>query len=286
MCWPTWDSTWGGATEIDLVEAVINTGKNQGNLIKDLGAGCQVYPGDVFLTNYTESIYDWHTYRLEWSGGYIRLLVDGNQKRAEPESQWRGPWDDKYSVILNLALGGNLGGSVAFDPGDTAGFAVDYVKHYAWESSPSFPKAGQDYELRSLVDNYVMTAKDYSGSTSRITMYTDKNWTSQKFHFVSAGGGYYYIRSSWSGKELQMKNESGNWQNAPFNVTMSDQAAVGSHKFKPIQDSAGKYYFQNEYGFYLTGKDAADNWNSHFRRLSAQGYSTVNSRRWIVKEVE
>jgi beta-glucanase (GH16 family) len=125
LCWPL-----NGANEIDIFEAATNTNTNQGNFIKNWGAGCEVYDGRNFVTPYSESPFGYNTYRVEWGAdNNLRLFVNGVVKRTLAPSEWQGVWDCPYFNILNCALGGSLGGAVNFGPGDWAGITVDYVKH-------------------------------------------------------------------------------------------------------------------------------------------------------------
>jgi hypothetical protein len=129
LCWPL-----HGANEIDIFEAASNTNTNQGNFIKDWGAGCEVYDSRNFVTANGVDMYAYNTYRVEWSpDGNLRLIVNGQVKRTLAPSDWQGVWDTPYYNILNVAIGGSLGGSVNFGSGDWAGITVDYVKHEYWQ---------------------------------------------------------------------------------------------------------------------------------------------------------
>lgn len=60
-----------------------------------------------------------HTYRMEWSAKRIRILMDGTEvfDHAKTESTLEAwPFDDPYYFILNLAIGGDWGGSKGVDP--------------------------------------------------------------------------------------------------------------------------------------------------------------------------
>jgi len=289
VCWPMYNPNdpdhGGAANEIDLAEFVSNTNVLQGNFIKDWGAGCEVYDSRNLVTPLPSDFYNWHTYRLEWQGDYARLMVDGAVMRTLSPSEWRGVWDNKYFALMNLAIGGTLGQAVSFGPNDSAGLAIDYVAHYAWEDSPNFPDANQSYKLKSVWDNYVLTAKDRNGDSTRATMAIDNNWSSQRWKFVSAGNGSYYIRSVWSGQDLVMKDESGDYNAPPFNTTMDAPASVASHQFQLIRDSAGKYTFVSGYGMGLTSVQADSDSSRNFRRGAGRSPdATKPSHRWIVSQ--
>ena len=79
---------------------------------------------------------EWHTYQLWWSPDEIRVGVDGGPEDAHlvyakpsdaSNDSW--PYDHPMDVIMNLAIGGTLGGDV---PGSDFSYDmyVDYVRIY------------------------------------------------------------------------------------------------------------------------------------------------------------
>ncbi len=72
-----------------------------------------------------------HTYGVKWTSTEITLYIDG-QKIGTPfkkmaDTPW--PFDQNFFIILNVAMGGNLGGTI--DPALTqAIMEVDYVRVY------------------------------------------------------------------------------------------------------------------------------------------------------------
>ena len=108
---------------------------------KILGA---IHFGDTWPDNvhYSESLLtpvswadDFHVYALEWRPGEIRWFVDGKEYgRVTPKDIAPYPWvfDERpFYLILNLALGGTLGGKIKKSdlPGE---LIVDYVRvHWA-----------------------------------------------------------------------------------------------------------------------------------------------------------
>ncbi|MES1216454.1 MAG: glycoside hydrolase family 16 protein [Bacteroidota bacterium] len=77
-----------------------------------------------------------HVYRCDWGPGGIRGFIDGEQYFEYPNTyfssdQW--PYDQKFFMILNIAVGGNWGGLQGVD--DTsfpASMEIDYVRVYKW----------------------------------------------------------------------------------------------------------------------------------------------------------
>jgi beta-glucanase (GH16 family) len=89
---------------------------------------------------------DWrnkfHVWRMDWDEDYIKLYVDGEllnttslSKTINPYTDWfqyenDNPYRDHYMyILLNLALGGNNGGSLSKTPFPCR-YEIDYVRVY------------------------------------------------------------------------------------------------------------------------------------------------------------
>lgn len=83
-------------------------------------------------TNVTNASSEFHVYSLEWDASSIRIFVDDVQyfvmnssSSAIPSS----PFQDDFFMILNVAMGGTLGGTI--DPSFTEdSMEIDYVRLY------------------------------------------------------------------------------------------------------------------------------------------------------------
>ena len=76
---------------------------------------------------------DFHTFAIDWDHDGIRWFFDDEMYfEIEPERIRRGEWvfDQPFFMILNLALGGTLGGTIAFDLEYPIRSYVDYVRVY------------------------------------------------------------------------------------------------------------------------------------------------------------
>ena len=76
---------------------------------------------------------DFHLFAVEWEPGVIRWFVDGVQYQEQKEWSSEGgpfpaPFDQKFYLVLNLAVGGGFGGPVGTDTVFPAQFVVDYVR--------------------------------------------------------------------------------------------------------------------------------------------------------------
>ncbi|HEX2845767.1 MAG TPA: carbohydrate-binding protein [Chitinophagaceae bacterium] len=124
--------SWPKSGEVDILEHVGNTfGKamcavhtesknwtNGGNL-----GGNQIMP-DV------DTVY--HTYAVEWSPDSLRFTHDGVgfYTYVNPKTDWKDwPFDKPFYVILNIAIGGGMGGTIT-DADWPDSMQVDYVRIY------------------------------------------------------------------------------------------------------------------------------------------------------------
>lgn len=75
-----------------------------------------------------------HTYRVDWTPYAIRGFIDGEQmfqfiNEGKGSAVW--PFDKRFHILLNIAFGGNWGGSQGVDPGVLPQqMEVDYVRVY------------------------------------------------------------------------------------------------------------------------------------------------------------
>ncbi len=76
---------------------------------------------------------DWHRYGMLWTSGTLEAFYDGKSLGtvyANGGGSWaKWPYDQDFYIILNLAMGGNLGGAI--DSGmKMAVYEIDYVRVY------------------------------------------------------------------------------------------------------------------------------------------------------------
>lgn len=125
---------WPNSGEIDIMEHV---GYDLNNVHFTLHAnafyGANGKGGAKIIATATD---DFHIYRLDWTPYGIRGYFD-NEKVFEyinPNSGYASwPYDKKFHMLLNIAVGGNWGGAQGVD--DTifpATMQIDYVRFYSF----------------------------------------------------------------------------------------------------------------------------------------------------------
>ncbi len=124
--------TWPQSGEIDIMEYV---GREPNQVLGTIHYG-KPYPLNRYNTgqiDFAEPVYDeFHEFAVEWQADTIRWMVDDILFHTQTPDDLNGenwPFDQDFFFILNLAVGGTLGGPV-----DASAFPatleVDYVRVY------------------------------------------------------------------------------------------------------------------------------------------------------------
>lgn len=116
-----------GASEIDVWEWFANEPESYIiNFFNTGGFGCgfkQTHP----YAGGAPDVLEWHTYAMEWTADGIDFFMD-NDLVASYNLQSCAVYEEPMFVLLNVAMGGNLGGAI--DPElNEAILEVDYVAH-------------------------------------------------------------------------------------------------------------------------------------------------------------
>lgn len=132
---------WAGSGEIDIMEYL---GQKPREVFGTLHYGGpwprNVYSGKTYTLPTGTFADDFHVFAIEWEPGEIRWYVDGVHYQTQTEWRTEGapfpaPFDQRFHLILNVAVGGNLPGS----PDETTPFpqsmVVDYVRVYQREDA-------------------------------------------------------------------------------------------------------------------------------------------------------
>ncbi|WGH74502.1 family 16 glycosylhydrolase [Tenacibaculum tangerinum] len=125
--------SWPQSGEVDIMEFTASRQKEVYGYI---------HYGDLYPNNQSQgSIFDlkqgvfpdqFHEFAIEWEPGEIRWYVDGilySTKKPEDLAPYQWPFDQDFYLLLNVAVGGNLGGNVN-DSMLPATMEVDYVRVY------------------------------------------------------------------------------------------------------------------------------------------------------------
>ena len=125
---------WPVCGEIDIME---QNGWDKTNLIGHLhysNANTNVYQNEGSTTYIQDSSGEFHIYSLIWTENVIKILLD-DVVFFERENTQEIPYDNHHYLLLNIAMGGNLGGAIPSDF-NNATMEIDYVRVYE-ESSLS-----------------------------------------------------------------------------------------------------------------------------------------------------
>jgi beta-glucanase (GH16 family) len=87
--------------------------------------------GDKYISGAAD---EWHTYGLRWTDEYVEAFIDNVSLGTKYYNDQKGnfatwPYDQKFYIILNLAMGGDLGGSIDSSLTEAV-YEIDYVRVY------------------------------------------------------------------------------------------------------------------------------------------------------------
>jgi len=118
--------SWPACGEIDIMEHVGNQlNKIHGTLHHPGHSGGNGDGSTVMISNVTT---EFHIYSLEWSPASVKFFVDDVLFYTFTNTA-QLPFNQKFFIILNVAMGGNFGGAI--DPNFTSGaMEIDYVRVY------------------------------------------------------------------------------------------------------------------------------------------------------------
>ena len=129
---------WPDCGEIDIIE---HSGRCQDQLFFSLHSKKHNHTRNdtkkyTVFQEYSGVSEEFHTYQMEWTPEAVEFYVDGEslcrfQKSDDPEDQTTAAWpfDQPFYLILNIAVGGSLGGEVAEEDLPFV-MEVDYVRVY------------------------------------------------------------------------------------------------------------------------------------------------------------
>jgi len=129
--------TWAASGEIDILEML---GHEPYMVHGTLHYGGEwpynTHSGDYFLLKNAQVFPDdFHTFVLEWEPREFRWYVDGELYQTQTEwhtdgGNYPAPFDQRFHIILNVAVGGNWPGTPDYNTHFPQIMQVDYVRVY------------------------------------------------------------------------------------------------------------------------------------------------------------
>ncbi len=120
--WP--EESWPGVGEMDIMEFV---GNDPNRIISALhfpgNSGGNAIVGDTTTDSATT---EFHIYEVEWTAEKITFLMDG-VPHLEFDNDDSTPFQKDFYLLLNVAMGGTFGGTIADDFQESS-MEIDYVK--------------------------------------------------------------------------------------------------------------------------------------------------------------
>ena len=135
---------WPVCGEIDIME---QNGWDKTNLIGHLhysNSNTNSYQNEGATTYINDSSGEYHIYSLIWTENTIQILLD-DVVFFERENTQEIPYDNLHYLLLNIAMGGNLGGSIPSNFTESI-MEIDYVRVYE-ESSLSSQNSNMEEML-------------------------------------------------------------------------------------------------------------------------------------------
>lgn len=125
------DRGWPAAGELDVMEHVGNRpGVVSGALHGPTSSGGHWYLHEETSVDVADGRF--HTFAAEWRATSVELSVDGRTygaiSRADVARLGSWPWEEPSYLVLNLAVGGTLGGPVPEDAAWPQRLVVDHVR--------------------------------------------------------------------------------------------------------------------------------------------------------------
>ena len=121
---------WPRSGEIDIMETTGRRPTYIQGTVHTTNSGSAGAGGATTISNSTT---EWNRYQIEWTDKYIKFMVNDQPYytyyhiTGADTNSW--PFDQKFFFILNIAMGGNMGGAIDSDF-EEAHMLVDYVRVY------------------------------------------------------------------------------------------------------------------------------------------------------------
>lgn len=119
---------WPACGEIDIME---QTGWEKDSTLGYFHWGntnTGAYNSEGGETSVPRSTDDFHVYILEWNASTLKIKVDGTLVHQLSNTQDK-PYDNPHYLLLNIAMGGNLGGEIPTNFSEAI-LEIDYIRVY------------------------------------------------------------------------------------------------------------------------------------------------------------
>ena len=181
--------TWPQSGEIDVMEFI---GHDPTQTLGYIHYG-DLYPGNqsqgtAFKLNNGLFYDDFHEFAIEWQQNEIKWFVDGNlfqTKTPADLAPYNWPFDHDFHILLNVAVGGNLGGDVdnSIFP---ATMEVDYVRVY--DGFRPYISGNRLVENMATTETYTI---------GNVSPGTNVSWTVPSGALITSGQGSSSITIDW-----------------------------------------------------------------------------------------
>lgn len=130
---------WPACGEIDIVESTDNMDYITGTLHYGNEDKHDMTYNSIYNRDFSD---DFHVFAVEWEENEIKWYVDDELYSTKTSESWwnnfanSAPMDTEFSIILNLAVGGDMTKAPVDDNMTSATMEVEYVRVYSKEASP------------------------------------------------------------------------------------------------------------------------------------------------------
>jgi beta-glucanase (GH16 family) len=248
---------WPLDGEIDVVEHIgrtpgdvhVNVHCGKYNHINQTGKGAETHLNNIYD--------DYHTYTMDWNEHRIKFFVDDKELymfRKLDASKGGWPFDTDMNLVLNLAIGGNLGlppslGIPVEDSAFPTTFYVDYVRQYEKNDIPE--SSPQLVSIKSKANEKWLSVGNDAKKGHALVAYFDEPNYAETFEYVEMGQTQdkkliFALKSIVTGLYLSMNS------NGPS--LMADSETVGLLQTFELDENTGaiRVLFRNTYKYWRT----------------------------------
>ncbi|MBS3746670.1 MAG: glycoside hydrolase family 16 protein [Wenzhouxiangellaceae bacterium] len=164
-----------GASEIDVWEWFANEPDSYiTNFFNDFGFACGLEERHPYPEGAAD-VLEWHVYAMEWTADEISFYMD-DRLMASYDMRGCPVYQEPMFVLLNVAVGGNLGGAIDPDLAE-ATMEVDYVAHCQQSVASDADKCDQStpqafrFDYREDADGqWVNDVPEFAGNAQGLTL--------------------------------------------------------------------------------------------------------------------